>query len=140
MKNKMIVLLAALVLSATVALPGCVLGQKARDGAVRQLQVADDGVKLDVESGVPFLPADMREGATGDIERFFAAISGDRDSIEGAVGQWAQMRSWAEVGISGREGAQSIGPGVAKSKRVRLTEFERALYNIAGITLLPGGT
>lgn len=138
MKNRFSILLAAVLMTSTVAIPGCWFGQKARNGAVRQLQVADDGVRADADSGVGFLPAEMREQATQDIADFFEAVSGDRPSIQGAVGQWAQIRSWAEVGIAGRESAQSIGPGVASSKRLRLSEFERTFYNIAGVSLPPG--
>lgn len=140
MKSRFSVLFALLILSSAVPMPGCWAGQKARDTGIRSIQTVDDGVREDADSGVPFLPEELREDASGRIADFFLAVSGDRAQIESVVGQWAQIRAWAEVGITGRLNAREIGLGVAKSKRVRLDEFERALYNLAGIPLLPGGT
>ncbi len=122
--------LGSLILSISTAnCAGC-LGKHAREHVQMPAVVkATEGLRADAQRGILTLDPALQPAAAEQLETFTAAIdSEDRERIAGeAWPLWPAVRALAFAGITAKETAGEIGPGVADSLRERVDSYDVAL-------------
>lgn len=120
----------ALFVSLAILTQSACIGGKTRDTVgVEALGLVASAIVEDASAAIPNLPPGEQGNTAGKLAAFEGAIaSRDRATIiADALPRWTDVRSLAEAGITQREQAGLIGPGVAASKRERLAKFDALL-------------